>query len=160
VVYSSPLLRARETAEEIAGLHGLTVQVVDDLIEVDVGNWEGRSWDEIQQTDPETYQRFMTDAGVHPYLGGENLGTIQARVVPAFGRLLAENLGRVIVAVAHNVVNRSYLAHLLDVPLAKYRLVPQDNCGVSLLRYRDDRVKLVTINAVSHLKQDVCGGVS
>ena len=40
-VYTSPLLRARQTARAIAEPHGLPVEVVDDLIEVDVGRWEG-----------------------------------------------------------------------------------------------------------------------
>ena len=43
-VFSSPLLRARQTAEAIATPHGLDVITVDDLIEVDVGIWEGRDW--------------------------------------------------------------------------------------------------------------------
>jgi len=152
-VYSSPLLRARQTAEVIGEPHDLAVEVVDDLIEVDVGDWEGCRWDDIQRIHPEAYRLFKADAGIHPYLGGESLGTVQARVVPAFRRLMAENLGRVIVAVAHNCVNRSYFAHLLDLPLAKYRSIPQDNCGVNLLRYRADRVKLVTVNALGHLQE-------
>ena len=153
-VYTSPLLRARQTAEPIAGPHGLTTEVVDDLIEVDVGDWEGRPWDEIEKMDPEAYRRFMADAGVNPYLGGESLDVVQARVVPAMERLMAANLGRAIVAVAHNCVNRAYLAHLLGMPLAKYRSIPQDNCGVNLLRYRDGTAKAVTINAVGHLNAE------
>ena len=150
-VYTSPLLRARQTASAIAGPHGLEVEAVQDLIEVDVGQWEGRDWVEIEKTDPEAYRLFTTDAGVHPYLGGENLGTVQARVIPALERLMADNLGRVVVAVGHNCVNRVYLAHLLGMPLAKYRSISQDNCGVNLLRYRGGRIKAVTINAVGHL---------
>lgn len=150
-VYSSPLLRARQTAEAIAQPHGLEVQPVQGLIEVDVGDWEGRAWDEIERTDPEAYRAFMTDATVHPYLGGENLQTVLDRTAPTFEKLLAENLGRAIVAVAHNVVNRAYLAELLGLPLARYRWVPQDNCGVNLLRYRTGKVKVVTVNSVFHL---------
>ena len=150
-VYTSPLLRARQTARAIAEPHGLPVEAVQDLIEVDVGLWEGRSWDEIEKTDPEAYRLFTLDAGVHPYLGGENLGTVQARLIPALKQLMADNLGRLVVAVGHNCVNRAYLAHLLAMPLAKYRSIPQDNCGVNLLRYRDGQVKPVTINAVTHL---------
>jgi len=153
-VYSSPLLRARQTAEAIALPHGLEVEIVDDLIEVDVGDWEGRPWDEIERNDPAAYKAFMTDASVHPYLGGENLQTVLDRAAPALERLMAANLGRLVVAVAHNVVNRSYLARLMDMPLARYRLVPQDNCGVNLLRYRDGKVKVVTLNAVFHLGRD------
>ena len=150
-VFASPLLRARQTAEAIARPHGLTVELVDDLVEVDVGDWEGCRWDEIEQMDPEAYRLFEADAGVNPYLGGETLGVVQARAVPAMERLLAANLGRRIAAVAHNCVNRSYLAHLLNVPLAKYRSVPQDNCGVNLLRYRHGKTKLVTVNSIGHL---------
>ena len=153
-VYSSPLLRARQTAEAIAEPHGLAVEVVKDLIEVDVGVWEGHDWDAIQRTDPEAYRGFMTDATVNPYLGGENLKTVLARAKPALERLMEENVGRLIVAVAHNVVNRAYLAELIGMPLARYRSIPQDNCGLTLLRYRRRRVKAVTINGVFHLDEE------
>jgi len=151
-VYSSPLLRARQTAEAIAEPHGVGIQIVDELIEIDVGVWEGRSWEDIQQTDPDAYRAFMTDATVNPYLGGENLDTVLARAVPAFRRLMEGNLGRMIVAVAHNVVNRAYLARIMGVPVARYRSIPQDNCGLNLLRYRNGQVKAVTINGVFHLE--------
>jgi len=150
-VYSSPLLRARQTAEQIAKLRGLTVQLVDDLIEIDVGCWEGLAWEEIEQRDPEAYRLFMTDASVHPYLDGENLGTVLSRTIPAMARLMAANLGRRVAVVAHNVVNRAYLAHLLDLPLRNYRSIPQDNCGVNVICCEQGTAELVTINAVWHL---------
>jgi len=150
-VYSSPLLRATQTARAIARPHNLRVHQVDELIEVDAGQWEGRTWEEIERDNPQAYHAFMTDAGVNPYLGGENLASVQARVVPALERLTAENLGRVIAVAAHNVVNRVYLARLLQIPVAKYRLIPQANCGVNLIRWRDGRAQLVTINGVFHL---------
>jgi len=150
-VYSSPLLRARQTAEAVARPHELDVEIVDDLIEVDVGDWEGRAWDEIQRTDPEAYRLFMTDASIHPYLGGENMAVVQTRAIAAMGRLLAANLGRTIAAVAHNCVNRTYLAHPLGVSLTQYRSISQDNCGVNVLRYRNGKVKLVTLNSIAHL---------
>ena len=153
-VYSSPLLRARQTAEAIAEPHGLGVRPVDELIEVDVGQWEGRAWDEIERTDPEAYRAFMTDPAAHGYLGGESLQSVDARVVPAFKRLMADNLGRVVVIVAHNVVNRAYLADLMGIPLARYRTIPQDNCGVNLLRYRNGRTKAVSVNGVFHLNDE------
>jgi broad specificity phosphatase PhoE len=151
-VFTSPLLRARETAEAIATPHGLDVVTVDDLIEVDVGVWEGRSWEEIQKTDREAYQAFTANAAENPYLGGETILTVLERSAPALERLLSENLGKSIVAVAHNVVNRAWLAQLVGLPLKKYRSVPQDNCGVNLIRYRKGKVKAVTINGVFHLE--------
>jgi broad specificity phosphatase PhoE len=152
-VYSSPLLRARQTAEAVAKPHGLATQIVDELIEVDVGVWEGRSWKEIEKTDAAAYRAFMTDASVNSYLGGENLQIVLARAAPALEKLMRENLGRSIAVVAHNVVNRSYLTQLMGIPLSRYRSIPQDNCGVTFIRYRDARAKAVTINAVFHLRQ-------
>ena len=150
-VYASPLLRAKQTAEAVAEPHRLAVNLVDDLVEVDVGQWEGRCWDEIEQNDPEGYRRFMEDAGINPYQGGENLVMVQQRVAPVLDRLMAENLGRSIAVVAHNVVNRAYVARLLEINLRHYRKIPQDNCGVNLLRYRNGEVKLITVNALEHL---------
>ncbi len=150
-VYATPLLRSRQTARLVAESHGLEVEIVDDLIEVDVGKWEGRAWDEIERTDPEAYRAFMRDASIHPYLGGETMETVRRRVVPAFQRIMADNPARRIAVVAHNVVNRVYLTHLMGMPIRRYRAISQENCGVSLLRYRAEEVKVVTVNSVFHL---------
>lgn len=152
-VFSSPLLRAQQTAEAIAKPHGLDIVTVDDLIEADVGLWEGRSWAEIEKNDPEAYLAFMENGAENPYLGGETISTVQERSAPALEQLLAENIGSSIAAVAHNVVNRAWLTQLLGLPVSKYRNVPQDNCGVNLIRYRKGRVKAVTINGVFHLTE-------
>ncbi len=153
-VYSSPLLRARQTAEAVAAPHGIAVEPVELLIEADVGEWEGMTWEEAERHAPEAYRAFVRDAGENPYLGGESLGQVRRRVVSAFERLLAENEGRVIAVVAHNVVNRCYLAELLGVPLANYRAVAQSNCGVNLIRHRNGQTRVVTLNAVFHLADD------
>jgi broad specificity phosphatase PhoE len=150
-VYCSPLLRARQTAEAIAESHGLHVEVIDALTEVDVGAWEGRTWEEVERSDPAAYRLFLSGAPNPCYLEGESLGDVQARVVPAMERLMAANLGRCIAAVTHNVVNRCYLAQLLSVPLSAYRLIPQDNCNVNVLQYRNGSTRAVTINSVWHL---------
>lgn len=150
-VYASPLARARETAAAIAQPHGLAVQTVAELVEIDVGQWEEMAWDEIARTAPQAYHLFKADPSIHPYLGGENLTMVRDRVVPAFAALLAGNLGRTIVVVAHNMVNRCYLADLLQIPLAQYRNVMQDNCGVTLLQHHAGETRAVTINSLWHL---------
>src|SRR5882724_7908300 len=61
VCYSSPLIRAMETAAIVAGAHGLAPQPIEELIECDVGAWEGRSWAEVRAREPEAYRAFMAD---------------------------------------------------------------------------------------------------
>jgi broad specificity phosphatase PhoE len=150
-VYSSPLLRARETAEAVAQPHGLPVQLVADLQEIDVGRWEGRSWQEISQTEPDDYAQFMTDATTFGYPEGENMIQLLDRIQPAFERLMGENLGKRIAIVGHNVVCRVFIAHLLAIPLAEARRVSHHNCGISVLKYRDGQTKLRTLNTTFHL---------
>jgi broad specificity phosphatase PhoE len=145
-VYSSPLLRARQTAIEIATPRRLPVTEEPVLIECDVGWWEGLSWRQIAAEFPDAHRRFHEDPSTYPYLGGETLEQVRRRVIPFLDRLLAGNLGRRVVVVAHNVVNRVYLAHCLGVSLARARSVPQANCGVNLLRYADGSVTPLAIN--------------
>ncbi|MBN1589853.1 MAG: histidine phosphatase family protein [Pirellulales bacterium] len=150
-VYSSPLRRAVETAQAIADRHDLPVEVIDGLIEVDVGEWEGLDWNAIMRADPDAYEAFMTDAGANPYLGGECLREVLDRTTPVLDGLLRDNLGRHVVVVAHNVVNRAYLTRLLGIPLAQYRSIPQDNCGLNVIRFRAGKASVMTINSVFHL---------
>ncbi len=150
-VYSSPLRRAQETARAIAQPHGLTVSTVIDLTEADVGQWERRSWVEIAQSEPAEYRRFMEDPATYGYRGGENLTQVHHRVQPVLERLLADNLGGQIAVVGHNVVNRVFLSQVIGLPLSQARSVNQDNCGVTVARYRHGAVKLLTLNAAFHL---------
>jgi broad specificity phosphatase PhoE len=150
-IYASPLVRAFETAKTIAEPHGIDVEPVKEILEADVGEWEGLGWDAIVGDHAEEYTRFMSDPGKHSYRGGESYSDVLARVRPAFDRLLSENLGKVIVVVAHNVVNRVYLADLLGLYVGQAKELKQNNCCVNVVRFRKGRTQLITMNAAFHL---------
>ncbi len=150
--FSSPLLRAVETAGIIARPHSLIPTPIPALHEVDVGTWEGRSWVDIEREEPAAYLQFVTDPATHGYAGGENLREVLQRVMPAVEQLMRDHVGQVILVVGHNVVNRVLLAHLLHVPLAKARGIEQDNGGVNIMRYRHGQLKVLTTNAAFHLR--------
>lgn len=151
-VYCSPLRRACETAEWIARPHGLTVESVPNLKECDVGTWEGRSWVDIEREEPEAYQQFMMQPELYGYAGGENMTQLLERTAPALEGLMARHVGEAIAAVAHNVVNRAYLASKMGLSMAAGRGVPQHNCGINVVRYRRGDVKVLTVNSVFHLR--------
>jgi broad specificity phosphatase PhoE len=150
-VYSSTLLRAKETAQIIATPHAGEVATDERLVEVDVGRWEMRSWVDIAVDDAEAYQRFQDDPGTYGYAGGENLRQVLDRAMPAMLEIMASRLGHEIVVVGHNVLNRALLAGILEMPLAKARNIHQENCGLNVVEYREGKFKLVTLNAVGHL---------
>lgn len=150
-VYASPLRRAAETAQHIAEVHWRTVELVDDLREIDCGRWEGMTWNDVERQWPEYFRRFSEDPEHVAYLDGENLTDVARRVVPALNRLAAENRGRMIAVVAHNMVNRCFLAHHLGVALTDYRRIVQENGGINLIRFADGTVRIVSINSLWHL---------
>lgn len=149
--YSSPLRRALETAEIVASRHGAQVEPVAALAECDVGNWEGLSWEEIERDDPQGYRLFREAPERYGYAGGENLAQLLDRIVPALEAIMQRHLGQSVLAVTHNVINRSYLAHLLGLPLAQARGIPQHNCGLNVIRWRDGHAKPLSINSIMHL---------
>ena len=152
-VYSSPLLRAVQTAEAVAAPHALAVQICPDVIEVDTGKWDGLNWDEIQRDFPEAYHSFMQTPETHGYPSGEIMSDVLARSSAAIEKLMSENLGHSIAMVAHNVVIKCYLGHVLGLPSVKARSLSQKNCAINLLRSRRDKVKLITLGAVFHLDE-------
>jgi broad specificity phosphatase PhoE len=152
-VYATPLLRARQTAELIAAPHGLPIEIVAALTEVDVGQWEGRCWEEIADSEPDEYRRFMADQATQPYRGGESLQQVQTRVLPALSQLTQRHTGQLVLIVAHNVVNRVTLAPLLGVPLSSARGIQQHNCGINVLEYRQGKPRLLMVNSVWHLSK-------
>lgn len=150
-IYSSPLHRALETAQIVAEPHGLPVTPVTGLKEVEVGDWEGRNWDDLRKNEPEAYAAFRKDPGTAGYPGGETLKELLDRVTASLTELMQRHVGEEIAVAAHSVVNRVYTGSVLGLSLANGYWIPQANCCINLIRYREGKAKLVTFNAVGHL---------
>jgi broad specificity phosphatase PhoE len=149
--YCSPLLRAVQTAEIVAAPHRLAPIPVAELTECDVGAWEGLDWGTIRDRDPEAYRRYMADPAAVRYPGGESFADVHTRAAPALDRLLADHPGQALLVVSHHVVNRTYLAGLLGLPICQARQVMLDNCGVSVVTSEGGLTTVTTLNAAFHL---------
>lgn len=150
-VYSSGMARAVETAKHIATPHRLEPMPIDELAEVDVGRWEGMAWETIMRDYPEEYRRFMDNPAEHAYLEGESYGDVLERVRPVLTDLLDRHAGESIAVVAHNVVNRVYLAWLLGLELRKAKDIRQGNACVNVIERKASSPVLRTMNACFHL---------
>jgi broad specificity phosphatase PhoE len=150
-VYTSPLIRARETAAAVALPHTLEPIAVPELIEADLGRWEGLTWAEAEARDPEHYQLFHAHPGTVPYPDGESFLDVQRRVEPVVARLAAAHPGRGIIVVGHNVVNRAYLAGIFGLPIDLARPIRQANGGINVIRYEGPQAQVETLNAWFHL---------
>ncbi len=152
-IYCSPMIRARETATAIAQSHGKEIQPVDRLVECCVGLWEGLDWGTIRQRHPEEARLFHENPADNPYFGGESYSDTLRRVRPVFQDLLERHRGETIAIVAHNVVNRVYLASLLGLELRRAKDLRQQNACVNLIVHDDHATHVVTMNSVFHLTE-------
>ena len=150
--YTSPLLRAFQTAAVVASPHGITPVPLEALTECDVGRWEGLDWQTIRQRDAEGYGRFMANPAAHGYPGGESFGDVHRRVAPCLDSLLRQHAGESILVVGHHIVNRTYLAGLLGLTPDLARQVKLDNCGISVVFHEEEKTAVTTLNAAFHLQ--------
>jgi broad specificity phosphatase PhoE len=139
-VYSSDLLRARETAEIVATEHGLAVTTVPELREVDVGSWSGLTRGEAQTRFPDGYERWL--AGGEGWNDGETYEQLGQRVVAALLRLAAAHEGGRILVVAHGGTIRAVHAAALGIDVSTYRRSyrVEPNGGLSAVEIEDGRV--------------------
>jgi broad specificity phosphatase PhoE len=149
--YCSPLTRARQTAEVLADFLRVPLDVEPALVEADVGRWVGLTWAEIEQRWPAEYRAFHDDPERHGYPGGENLGQVRGRVLPAVEGLVARHRGETVLVVGHGLTNRVLLAHWLGLPLRYARQIPQDNAAFSAIEFRGAAVRVRTVNALAPL---------
>lgn len=145
-VYSSPLSRARLTAEIIAAPHALQVATIADLREGSVGRWENRTWEEIQVTEPDAYHRFINDPGTHGYAGGDNFNQVLQRVKPVVLELLQRHAGQSIAIVGHQIVNRVLVADLMGLSMTAARKIKFSNAGVSIITAEAGKPMLTSLN--------------
>ena len=89
-VYASDLQRARDSAAPLAGTRGLTPVVVPALREMAMGRWEGLTFREIRDRDPEAVSAWFAKLESFPFPGGESLQDLRARVMPALGEILLD----------------------------------------------------------------------
>ena len=135
-VFSSDLWRCVRTAQIAVEDCGTMVQALPWLREIDVGLWEGLTWEEARQRYPaESGERERDLTGV-PFPEGESFADVRSRVVPGFQRLVEESVAaghRRVLVVAHKGVNRVLLAHFHGLPLEDIFSIEQDYCAVAVL---------------------------
>lgn len=152
-IYSSPLLRARQTAQAIADGRNIDVIPVSDLRECSVGRWEGLDWETIKSKHADDHQNFFADPVNTPHPGGESYGDVYRRAVSAISTILRNHPGQNVVVVAHNMVNRVYLAEYVGIDLKYARKLRQTNCCINLLHHRHEKTELISLNSVLHLDE-------
>jgi len=151
-IYASDLQRAWETAEAIAGLHGLAVQPEPRLREIAFGDWEGLTTGEIEEASPGSIVAWRDDPRHSPPPGGECLDQVMGRVGAAVADIAADHQDETVLVVAHGGTLRVLLCLALDLPpeaLWRFRF---DAASLSQVDLYESGSTLSILNDTAHLR--------
>jgi ribonuclease H / adenosylcobalamin/alpha-ribazole phosphatase len=147
-IVSSPIARARETAEILAAKqNGVAIETDDAFAELDYGAWVNCSFDELSVRFAEEWRTYRHDPGAAAFSGGESIRAAAERIGPAVDRLVARVRDGRVLLVSHADVLKIALVHLLRADLAIMARMGIDNCAPLLVRFYDDiGPRLVVLN--------------
>jgi len=150
-VYTSPLDRAAAVARAIAGPKNLPVIATEDLVELDVGDAEGLTGQEMRERFPDFFPHWLgRNPESVPMPGGESLADVQGRV-DQFLAMLRGSEDEAVAAVSHNFVVKVMLCRLLDLPIASFRDFAIDLGSISTFMIRNERINVLSVNDTCHL---------
>jgi len=150
--YTSPLVRAFETARLIAEVVGLEPVPDRRLVELDYGQWEGRTMADVMENDAQAFRAWDAKPAQLAPPGGEAGLAAQQRIVSFLDFLAAKHQqGRVLVTF-HKTVCRLAICHVLGMAPDEYRRrLVLNNTALSIIRSRPYGWELVTFNDTYHL---------
>ncbi len=148
-VYSSPLERARETAEPLARRLGIEVRISEALGEIRIGEWTGRTFEELQQDARwRHFNAFRSGARIP---GGETMLEVQHRMAAAIEEMRGEHPAGTLALVSHGDPIRAILCLYLGVPLDLIHRLEVETASVSVIKLGDDWAQVTRVNAAEEL---------
>jgi len=160
LIYSSHLLRCKETAQIIQKTLKVPLYYDKELREINLGDWEGKTPQQVNRFFKNGYQKWVETPSRVRIPGAEPVGTFRKRVLKTFQKFFQLPIHGNVLIVSHGGVITTLLAHLLkgseDRFLIRLRI---DNTGITVIRVKDkDSGVVYSINNTSHLKEQIASG--
>ncbi len=148
---SSPLRRARQTIEPLAERLGCPIEIAEGLNDMDFGDWEGRSLDELEESDPERLALWRRDPEMVEIPGGERLTQVAARVRETWRGLLEKSQNGDLLICSHRLILKILILDILHKPLKEFLSLPLDPASLSVVSPCDGGLCLERLNDIRHL---------
>ena len=145
-IYASPRLRALESARIIATVNPNAIDIVRDLREIDFGDFEGLTYEEIAARYPDLYRKWMETPTEVRFPNGETFADMRSRVLTAFGAIRLKQNGQTAMIVSHGGVNRILLAQALHIPNHRLFSLAQDYAAMNLVSFTDGSSLVHSVN--------------
>jgi len=159
-VFTSPLKRARDTASAIARFHCLEPEVLEGLRELDAGEVDGLTYEEMREKHGDFLDKWIRDCSAVAPPGGCGLPEIQQHAWGAIEEIQSrfsfsgrERDGTAAVAVAHFFPILSIFCMVLGIDLSECRRIRLDLASISTLELIPSRTVLVSMNDTCHLRE-------
>ncbi len=150
--YCSPLSRARDTAEAIAGHHGLKVEDLPGIIDLNYGDWQGLPLAEVKVKYADLYRQWETAPHTVRFPGGETMEEVRRRAWGAVEEVVKRHPGQTILLAAHRVVNKVLIACFIGLDNSHFWRIGQDTTAINRFHKVDDTWHLILINDTCHLR--------
>lgn len=143
-IYSSDLSRAHETAKRSAARLGLSVKTDPNLREVDAGEWDNKTFDELREQYAESFGLWVNDIGVAGCDGGETVAQLRLRVMGALTYIARANTGKKVLVFAHGTPIRIAGCVAMGRPIEELKEVPwAANASTTTIEYENGAFHLV-----------------
>lgn len=151
-IYSSPLRRAWETASTIAEFHQVPLQVEPDLAELDVGEMDGLTFEEMRSKYGDILREWVRDAGPVKMPNGESLEELQERAWTAIQRMLQRHAEGTVIVISHNFTINTIICRAIALALCDFRKLGLSVASISVLDLTErGGARLVLLNDTCHL---------
>ena len=150
-VYAGPLSRTIQTAQPTADRFKLIIQFEHGLIDVNCGDWQGLTPEEVRKRWPSEYDAYLCTPRSFQFPGGESLEAARLRAVHLVEELCTRHPGQTIILVSHTALNRLILLSILGLDSSGFWRIRQDTCAINAFEVEAGNFTLVLLNEDSHL---------
>jgi phosphoserine phosphatase len=150
--YTSPLSRSRDTALAIAGLHGVQVQDLPGLSDLNYGDWEGLPLTEVKVKYADLYRQWETSPQTVRFPNGETLEELRTRALSGVDEVLQQHPDQVVLLSAHRAVNKVLIAAFIGLDNSHFWRIGQDTTAINRFRRVGDVWHIMSINDTCHLR--------
>lgn len=154
VFFASCLSRAYETACTVAKHHNKPVTKVKGLNEINGGQWENKTYPQIKEAFPESYNLWQNNIGLVKCDGGESVLEVQQRVYATIKKIAEENAGKTVFIGLHGMALRSFITKIAGITLEKmhWDSAWASNASITYVDYENGVFTLLEHSYDEHLK--------
>lgn len=149
-VYTSPLRRSVQTAKAIAARFGVPLIPDDGFTDIDYGQWQGLSPEEVAQAYPDLYRAWLGQPHLVRIPGGESLLEVRERATKSFWEVAGRHNNETIAIVSHQVVCKVLMGYALGLDNSCFWRLRQDNAAINLLELEGGLPVVVLLNDTCH----------